>query len=125
MAWLTLDAPQLRVVSDQLWSAAHRRISAAAAVYLRGTKGQLFGRPPTGLESRYLLTGLSCCSKCGSGLMAHSSSHGRERWRYYVCTGFHNRGRSVCANGLPLPMREADEAVLGQLREYGLASRHR
>ena len=87
---------------------------------LRGTKGRLWGRPPTGLESRYLLTGLSRCAECGSGMMAHSSSHGRKRWRYYVCTGFHNRGRTVCANGLPLPMREADAAVLEQLRDYVL-----
>ena len=49
-----------------------------------------------------------------------STASGRERRRYYVCTGFHNKGRAICANGLPLPMPEADDAVLVQLREYVL-----
>ena len=118
--WLEIPAPELRIVSEELWEAAHRRLKASAATYLRGTRGQLWGRPPTGLESRYLLTGLSQCGLCGSGLMAHSRSQGRRRWRYYVCTGFHNRGRTVCANGQPLPMREADAAVIAQLRDYVL-----
>ena len=38
----------------------------------------------------------------------------------YVCTGFHNKGRTICPNGVPLPMREADDAILTQLREYVL-----
>ena len=118
--WLTIPAPGLRIVSDELWDRAHRRMKASAATYLRGTKGKLWGRPPTGLESRYLLTGLSRCGMCGSGLMAHSRSHGRKRWPYYVCTGFHNRGRTVCENSLPLPMREADDAVLSELRDFVL-----
>ena len=118
--WVTVPAPEARIVSDELWERAHRRLKAAAATYLRGTNGRLWGRPPTGLESRYLLTGLSRCATCGSGMMAHSRSHGRQRWRYYVCTGFHNRGRTVCPNSLPLPMREADAAVLAQLRDYVL-----
>jgi len=56
--WLEIPAPELRIVSEELWEAAHRRLKASAATYLRGTRGQLWGRPPTGLESRYLLTGL-------------------------------------------------------------------
>ena len=101
-------------------NAAHRRLKAAAATYLRGTKGQLWGRPPTGLESRYLLAGLSRCALCGSGFTAHSSAHGRKRCRYYVCAGFYNRGKTICANNLPLPMREADEVFLAQLSDYVL-----
>lgn len=50
--------------------------------------------------------------------MAHSSSQGRERWRYYCCTGYHNKGTTVCPSGLPLSMREADAEVLTQLREH-------
>ncbi len=122
--WMSVPAPHLRIVSDAIWNSAHRRIAAAAAVYLRSTGGQLFGRPVVGLESRYLLTGLASCGVCRddarSGLMGHSGTSGRHRQRYYVCTGFHNKGRAICANGLPLPMREADEAVLEQLREFVL-----
>lgn len=122
--WLTVPAPHLRIVSDDLWEAAHRRIAAAAAVYLKATGGKPFGRPVVGLESRYLLTGLACCGACRndarSGLMGHSGTSGRRRMHYYVCTGFHNKGRTICSNGLPLPMREADDAVLTKLREFVL-----
>src|SRR3990172_6152276 len=48
--------------------------------------------------------------------MAHSRLSGQTRWRYYVCTGYHNKGASVCANGVPLPMREADDAVSTAIR---------
>lgn len=118
--WMTVPAPHLSIVSEELWDSAHRRLRAAAAVYLRGTRGQLWGRPPTGLESKYLLTGLVRCGVCGSGFMGHSMPTGRARSRYYVCGGYHNKGRAICANGLPLPMPEADYAVLSQLRQYVL-----
>jgi site-specific DNA recombinase len=117
--WMSVDAPHLRIVSEQLWKAAHRRIKAAASVYLRSTGGKLHGRPALGLESKYLLTGFAECS-CGSGFMGHSTASGRARKRYYVCTGYHNKGATVCANGLPLWMPEADGAVLAQLRDYVL-----
>lgn len=94
-------------------------MAATAATYLKTTDGKLHGRPPTSIESRYLLSGLSAC-RCGSGFMAHSRLSGRTRWRYYVCTGYHNKGASTCANGLPLPMREADDAVLTPIRDYVL-----
>lgn len=77
--WLTVPAEHLRIVSDALWTAAHRRMAATAATYLKTPDGQLHGRPPTGIGSRYLLTGLSACA-CGSGFMAHSRLSGRTRW---------------------------------------------
>jgi hypothetical protein len=52
--------PHWRIVTDDLWDAAHRQLKAAADVYLRGTKGQVFGRPPSELASKYLLSGKSC-----------------------------------------------------------------
>src|ERR1700730_15271225 len=59
--WVTVDAPQLRVVTDAQWTAAHRRLEMAAQTYARGRNGQLLGRPPTGLTSTHFLTGLSEC----------------------------------------------------------------
>lgn len=117
--WLTVDAPQLRIVSDELWAAAHRRLRDAEALYLRGTGGRVFGRPARSLESRYLLSGLARCT-CGSNFMAHSTTSGKGRKRYYVCCGYHNRGKTACTNGLQLWMVEADGAVLEQLRDYVL-----
>ena len=50
--WVRTPAPDLRIVADELWDAAHARLDAARAVYLRGTSGQRFGRPALGNLSR-------------------------------------------------------------------------
>jgi site-specific DNA recombinase len=120
--WQTTIAPKRRIVSDKLWAAAHRRLDSAARTYLRGTGGQLWGRPATGIESRYLLSGLTRCGVCGGSMIAHCSSRGGDarRWRYYTCSSYSNRGPSVCPNRLPLPMDGADLAVLDQLATHVL-----
>ena len=59
--WLRVPAPELRIVEDRAWDAAHTRLGNARANYLRGTKGRLWGRPADGIESKYLLSGLACC----------------------------------------------------------------
>jgi len=117
--WLTVDAPQLRIVSDELWAAVHRCLRDAEALHLRATDGRVFVRPARSLESNYLLTGLALCT-CGSGFMGHSTASGKGRKRYYVCCGYHNRGKTSCTNGAPLWMEHADAAVLEQLRGYVL-----
>ena len=80
--WIRTDVPDLRVVSDQEWDAAHRRLKSAAAVYLRSTNGHLWGRPPSGIESKYLLSGPGQCACCGASMTVRSSSRGRRRHFY-------------------------------------------
>ena len=50
--WITVDAPELRIVPEELWAAAHARLADARKVYLRDTRGQLWGRPPVGVEAK-------------------------------------------------------------------------
>src|SRR5215813_9441292 len=47
-----VSKPELRIVNEELWNAAHARIDRSRAAYLRGTKGSTYGRPPTGVESK-------------------------------------------------------------------------
>ena len=49
--WLRVKAPHLRIVSSESWKAAHQRLTGARKIYLRGTQGQLWGRPTDGVES--------------------------------------------------------------------------
>ncbi len=44
--WITVDVPQLRIVSDEQWAAAHTRLEAARQAYLKDTGGRRFGHPP-------------------------------------------------------------------------------
>lgn len=81
--WIRTDVPQWRIVSAEEWGAAHRRLQQAASVYVRSTDGKLWGRPPAGVEGKYLLSGLLRCACCGASLTVHNTS--RRRQSYYVC----------------------------------------
>jgi site-specific DNA recombinase len=113
--WLHVPAPHLRIVSDELWRAAHARMDAARAIYLNGTRGHRFGRPKLGNPSPYLLTNLATCGVCGGSMWVRSRSHGRQRARFYGCAGYHERGRTACTNGADVPMAAADDVVLQAL----------
>ncbi len=115
--WLRVPAPELRIVSDELWQAAHERLAATRTTYLRTTRGKLWGRPASGLDSKYLLTGMVQCGCCGGTLHVRSSGTGRGRLFYYGCTSYHLRGTTVCCNNVNLPKEAADRAILEAIRE--------
>jgi site-specific DNA recombinase len=110
--WVREPDETLSIVSDEVWQAVHGRLVSARQAYLRGTHGQVWGRPPSGVESKYLLTGMATCGACGATLHVRSRSHGRRRAFFYGCTAHHHRGPSVCRNDVELPMVETDEALL-------------
>ena len=117
--WLTIDAPHLRIVSDEQWNTAHARLSATRETYLRANNGRIWGRPPSGVASKYLLVGLARCGHCGAGLEVRSRSHGKTRAYYYSCSSFYRRGKAICPNRIEIPMTAADgiviETVLSEL----------
>jgi hypothetical protein len=110
----------LRIVSEALWDRVHARLATKRAAYLRGTRGQAWGRPHQGTEPKYLLTGFARCALCGGTLFVRSRSHGSQRAFFYACTSYHRRGRSVCHNHLEAPMLMADDAVLDAVEQYVL-----
>ena len=115
--WLKIPAPHLQIISESEWKTAHDRLDATRSTYLRGTKGELWGRPTSSLDSKYLLTGLVKCGQCGGSLYVKSSSRKGQRAFFYGCMSFHLRGRSACTNSLLVPMEAANEAVLKVLEE--------
>src|SRR5207245_2507368 len=102
----------LRIVSDQLWQAAHARMKTTAAAYLRHPNGQVWSRPETGLESRHLLVGFMEDETCGGSFFVRRAAHS-----YYCCTQHHLRGARACGNRLTMRREEADAAVLATLRD--------
>jgi len=117
-----VSAPALRIVDDALWQGVHARLEGARAIYLRGTNGRLWGRPTSGIESRYLLAGLARCGACGGSLVVRSRVHGspgaRRRVAFYACSSFHHRGAAVCGNSLEMRLEAADEAVLTAFEQH-------
>ena len=115
--WLRVSAPELRIVDEAVWNAAHARMSTARSAYERATRGRLFGRPRTGTESKYLLTGFCRCGTCGGGMFLHTRGGRLRRAGFYACTAYHKRGRAVCQNNLEIPMELADRAVVAGIRD--------
>ena len=118
--WLRTDAPQLRIVSDEEWNAAHERLSSSRTNYLRHTDGQVWGKPANGVESKYLLTGMAACGECGGGMAVYSRKGGSRGQRafFYACP----RARvDRCGNDLEVRMETADSAALSMLADDVLA----
>ena len=67
------------------------------------------------IDSKYLLTGFAQCAICGGSLMARSRDYGSTRKFGYLCGYHHQRGRTVCVNGLEAPMEATDHAVLASI----------
>ena len=102
--WMRKAAEHMRIVSGDLWAAAHDRLRDTRSNYLRATGGHLLERPVNGIESKYLLTDLAGCTVCNSSLTVRSRAHGRHRVFFYACTCHVWRGQRACSNGLHLPM---------------------
>ena len=113
--WMQVPAPHLRIVTDDDWQAAHTRLTAARAVYMRGTRGRPFGRPALGTPSKYLLTNLAQCGECGQGLLVRSRKGAKGRTLAYACSSYHTRGRAVCSNYTEIPIDDAHNIVLESL----------
>ena len=110
--WVQLEVPTLRIIPEPLWQAVRERFRDTRASYLRATNGQLWGRPANGIESRYLLTGLAQCGRCGGSLIVHSRASAGRRTHAYLCSYHHLRGNTVCPGGLVLPVESTNQAVL-------------
>src|SRR5262249_43635974 len=119
--WLVREDPALRVVSEDLWRAAHLRLDRTRAEYRRMTGGKLVGRAPDA-RSPYLLSALIECGVCHGPMHATKRTGRRAQPRhYYVCTTHRVRGDRFCANRLSAPMEDLDGAVVEALRRDVLA----
>jgi Recombinase zinc beta ribbon domain/ABC transporter substrate binding protein/Recombinase len=116
--WLRLEAPELRIISEDLWEAAHARMAATHAVYLRRTNGQLGGKPESGLESRYLMSGFLRCGICRGAMQVNkrATQPGRPPL-VYVCGTHRTRGNGACPEGHSLSAPKIHEAVVGAMRK--------
>ena len=111
----------LRIVPQSLWLETQARLAAVRKTYVRDTHGKLWGRPGSGVESKYLLTGLGECACCGHNItmLGGRSSGGpgnRKPMYYYGCAYHQARGRTICSNDHRARMEEADALVIEKVR---------
>lgn len=67
--WTVVELPHLRIVSDELWQAAHARIRH---VEKTDGKEKVSGRKP-----KYMLSQLGRCSSCGGPIKVSNGKHGK------------------------------------------------
>jgi site-specific DNA recombinase len=112
--WIQVDAPELRIVAEDLWQAAHRRLDAARQIYAAGAR--VTDRPA---QEKYLLSGIARCATCGGSLVAFTRDYKRagQRGRFYGCNYNHKRGAKVCANRILIRQDKLDQVVLEAIAE--------
>ena len=112
--WISIPAPDLRIVSDVLWTAARDRLIGIKAKLMVSSQGRI-GRRTRDVESAHLLTGFARCAVCGASFYPLSRSHGQQRAFFYGCSANHKRGQAVCGNGYVMRKERIDDAVLKAL----------
>jgi len=115
----------LRIVDQDLWTAAHARIAATRDTFLRAADGtgQMVGHAEA-IVNKHLLSGLLACGAhsdapgrkpfCGSPLVV--TTRGRKKVPSYVCAGHREKGKIFCINQTGVPMAELHRAVINSLK---------
>jgi len=109
-----VEVPECRIVSDELWDAAHAALDRRASVFVPQIRAVNEAEPSPQLTppSPYLLSGLARCTSCGGPIIAMRRHHGRRRGYFYGCANNWKRGPAICPNNFRLPQAVLDEAVL-------------
>ena len=106
--WIKVELPELRVVSDELWSAVKARQNAKRAS-TNIKRGELHHNARTGPGPKFILSGLLTCAECGGTFIIASPGK-------YKCTNAHRRGPAICANTETLLKSEVEEKLLESLK---------
>lgn len=101
--WLRLDAPDLRIISADVWDSVQARLAR--------TKDRT--RPqPRDIETKYLLTGMARCAHCGGPMMVVGPGTSRRQGRYYACAYHKKRGSRICKNSMLAEQELLDKVLL-------------
>jgi site-specific DNA recombinase len=106
--WESVDVPEWRIVSDELWNAvrAENKRRQGPSWWKNG------GLNLTAASRRYLLSGLMRCGVCGGNF---GVVEGRGLAARYGCIG--HRFRGTCANKLTILQRVLDPRLTAALAE--------
>jgi DNA invertase Pin-like site-specific DNA recombinase len=118
--WMRVPLPDVRIVSDALWAAAHRQLNARRAEHAQ-TKQRptdpIAGTRTLDVSPRYLLTGVGRCAVCGGGWLGHTRDHGTKRAKFYGCATHWKRGTRVCGNDMVARVEAVNAEVIATLTD--------
>ena len=96
--WLSIDVPHLRIISDELWTAAKARQAS----------GKLARTLNDHRRPKYLFSGLTKCATCSGGFTIVNHDN-------LFC--FNARERGTCTNRRRIKRTELEQRVLTAMRE--------
>ena len=106
--WDTREAPELCIVSDELWAKVQAVRSQKVTIGIQKTGGM----ERTAASRRYLLSGLMKCGHCDGNITVATSSPTR-----YGCTNHRNRGKEACSNRTTIRQDELEQAFVAALAD--------
>jgi site-specific DNA recombinase len=109
--WMRVEVPEWRIVSEELWNAAHARIADANRRF--GAK-RLGGLNRTERSRSYLFSGLLVCGQCGSRIVI-ISGQGKRGYVRYGCPS--HRYRGVCRNALTIRQDRLESQLVTALEQ--------
>jgi site-specific DNA recombinase len=122
--WISYDAPELQIVSGELWQRVQHRLRQVRRNYTRHTPAKHLGQPSAPVETTHALLGFAACGACGGAIIVHGRSHGhgarRVRKHFYACSTRWNRGTAICGNSIVVPAVIAEDAILRALEDQFL-----
>lgn len=115
--WLQVDAPDLRIIPEDLWRRVSKRMEKMSQVFARTPEGYICGHPSgADLRSLYLLSGMAKCGVCGGSLISFKRKP-TEGHSLYVCNFHHHREPAICKNAVRMPQPRLDRAFLQALNQ--------
>jgi DNA invertase Pin-like site-specific DNA recombinase len=116
--WRTLDRPELRIVSEDLWArAAARRVAIRQALPVTTGQTLMRGRNAA-LHSKHLFSGFMTCATCRGAVVVVTGGYGSPR---YGCQRSWRNGVEACSNRLTIRAKVADQYLLEGLKAELLA----
>jgi site-specific DNA recombinase len=112
--WITIEAPALRIVPEDVWQTARRRLDGIKSHLVVSSQGRNGGRRRD-VDSQHLLAGFARCGQCGGSFYPLSREHGKQRVYFYACSANHKRGQAVCRNALIMPKTIVEAGILTAL----------
>lgn len=118
--WMTAERPELRIVPDELWNAAHARIRMIEEHY--EPLGRNHVRRANALYSAHLLNGLLRCAHCNGRMEVISTRRSHDGGRrvydqpWYLCSNARNKGPAVCKHTTRYRADLLEAAVIDQFR---------
>ena len=105
---VTVEAPELRIVPEELWSVVQERFREAKSLSDQYQQKVIFRDK----QSDYLLSGLARCTHCGGPIEALGKDYARRKGRTYGCAYHRKRGAAICQNAVRINQDRIDQALL-------------